>query len=62
MQRIHPTAGAVTLLACMSALSGTAGRAQAPQVTVEKIKYTDLGKLIRSLKGKVILVDFWGEF
>jgi hypothetical protein len=32
------------------------------KVTLQDIKYDDLGKLIRSHKGKVIVVDFWGEY
>jgi hypothetical protein len=32
------------------------------KVTLQDIKYDDLGKLIRSNKGKVIVVDFWGEY
>lgn len=39
-----------------------AGQTPAPKVSVEKIKYADLGKLIRGLKGKVVLVDFWAEY
>jgi thiol-disulfide isomerase/thioredoxin len=31
-------------------------------VRVENIKYVDLGKLVRSHKGKVIVVDFWADF
>ena len=36
------------------------------KVTLQDITYDDLGKLIRSYKekdkGKVIVVDFWGEY
>jgi hypothetical protein len=32
------------------------------KVTLQDIKYDDLAKVIRSYKGKVIVVDFWGEF
>jgi hypothetical protein len=32
------------------------------KVTLQDITYDDLGKLIRSHKGKVIVVDFWGEY
>jgi thiol-disulfide isomerase/thioredoxin len=31
-------------------------------VKVEKIKYDDLGKRVRSYKGKVVVVDFWADF
>jgi hypothetical protein len=32
------------------------------KVTLQDITYDDLGKVIRSHKGKVIVVDFWGEY
>jgi thiol-disulfide isomerase/thioredoxin len=31
-------------------------------IRVEKVKYADLGKLVRSHKGKVVVVDFWADF
>ena len=31
-------------------------------VTVRDIKYDDLGQLVRAQKGKVVVVDFWGEY
>ena len=31
-------------------------------IRVEKIKYADLGKLIRSQRGKVVIVDVWADF
>src|SRR2546423_164673 len=34
----------------------------AAPIRVEKIKYADLGKLVRSHKGKVVVVDFWADF
>jgi len=32
------------------------------QVTLRDIKYDDLGKMVRGYKGKVVVVDFWGEY
>lgn len=29
------------------------------EVTVKTVKYPELANLVRSLKGKVVLVDFW---
>jgi thiol-disulfide isomerase/thioredoxin len=31
-------------------------------VALQEMKYDDLGKLIRSHKGKVIVVDFWADY
>jgi thiol-disulfide isomerase/thioredoxin len=31
-------------------------------IRVEKIKYADLGKLVHSHMGKVVIVDFWADF
>jgi hypothetical protein len=59
----------LTLLALAFALfpSPTARPAPEPpqadaKVTLQDIKYDDLGKFIRSQKGKVVVVDFWGEY
>ena len=61
--RTIPIAVGVFLAACLTL---PASRAVAPEgdgkVTVQDIKYDDLGKLIRANKGKVIVVDFWGEY
>jgi hypothetical protein len=40
----------------------SSGEPAADKVTLQDIKYADLGKAIRDLKGKVVVVDFWGEF
>jgi hypothetical protein len=52
----------------LALMLGTAARPapEPPQadgkVTLQDIKYDDLGKFIRSQKGKVVVVDFWGEY
>ena len=46
-----------------AALLGTAvgaGSAGAPSAQV--ISYGELGKFIRGLKGKVVVVDFWADY
>ncbi len=56
--------GALLLLAL--AAPGTPDGRAAPEpdgkVTLQDVKYDDLGKLVRSYKGKVVVVDFWGEY
>ncbi len=32
------------------------------KVALSDIHYDDLGKLVRANKGKVVVVDFWGEY
>jgi hypothetical protein len=32
------------------------------QVALRDVKYDDLGQLVRAQKGKVVVVDFWGEY
>jgi thiol:disulfide interchange protein len=48
----------LTLLAAATA-SPHAGAPAEEKVTLQKIKYNDLGRVIRGLKGKVVVVDFW---
>jgi hypothetical protein len=33
-----------------------------PKIDLRIVTYNDLGKEIRALKGKVVIVDIWGEF
>jgi hypothetical protein len=48
------------------AMRGPAGSAApaptAESVTLRDINYDDLGKLVHTYKGKVVVVDFWGEY
>ena len=31
-------------------------------VTFKTVKYDELGRTIRGLQGKIVVVDFWGEY
>ena len=31
-------------------------------VALKAVKYADLGRTVRDLQGKIVVVDFWGEF
>jgi hypothetical protein len=31
-------------------------------VTLKTVKYDELGRAVRDLQGKIVVVDFWGEF
>jgi hypothetical protein len=48
----------------MMALAGNArlgGQVQEPAVTVKAVSYAGLGDIVRQLKGKVVVVDFWAD-
>lgn len=51
-------------LALILAFSTSHARFQPPdaKLAIDKITYANLGKLVRGLKGKIILVDFWAEY
>jgi thiol-disulfide isomerase/thioredoxin len=53
---------ALAALVLWSADAAPAQQAADPVVRVDKIKYADLGQLVRSHKGKVVVVDFWADF
>jgi hypothetical protein len=48
----------ITLLACGPLV---AEKAEEPKVELKVIKYADLVKEIESLKGKVVVVDYWAD-
>ena len=60
--RLFPTAAAALLAA--SALAAAPAPAPSPDDTValKTVKYADLVRTIRDLQGKVVVVDFWGEY
>jgi thiol:disulfide interchange protein len=41
---------------------GTAATAPAPDISAKAVKYADLGKVVRSQRGKVVVVDFWADW
>ncbi len=42
--------------------SAIAGESGDKEIALRTMKYAELGKMIRGLKGKVVVVDFWAEF
>ena len=34
----------------------------ADEITLKKVKYDELSKIIAGHKGKVVVVDFWGSY
>ena len=49
------------LLALLAATTPGAAPAN-DAVALKTVKYADLGRTIRDLQGKIVVVDFWGEF
>jgi hypothetical protein len=39
----------------------TAGEPAKDKVTLKTMTYAELGKFVRTLKGKVVVVDFWAD-
>jgi hypothetical protein len=52
--------GALVLFACTSA--PLAGQQADSEVTLKAVKYSELGGIVRQLKGKVVVVDFWADY
>jgi hypothetical protein len=54
--------GLLPALLLAGAAGPGAGQPADGKVAVRTVKYAELGKLIRGLKGKVVVVDFWADF
>jgi thiol-disulfide isomerase/thioredoxin len=54
------------LFALLGVMGGGAISAQekaaGPEVTLRTVKYDELGRVVKGLKGKVVVVDFWADF
>ena len=63
MRRTKRLALGGLLLAVLATGGAVPGRAQkgGDKVTAKLISYDDLGRFIRGLKGKVVVVDFWAD-
>jgi hypothetical protein len=60
MRAAHKALGGGLLVAALAALAAPGhGQNAADKVTIQTMTYAELGKLVRSLKGKVVVVDFW---
>jgi hypothetical protein len=42
--------------------TGTAAPDDPVNITLRSVKYSELGKMIRGLRGQVVIVDFWAEY
>jgi hypothetical protein len=48
------------VVACVLLL-GAADKADDLKVELRVVKYEEVGELIKSLKGKIVIVDFWAD-
>ena len=46
----------------LALLAVPAGRGQESEVTLKAVKYAEMGAIVKQLKGKVVVVDFWADF
>lgn len=51
--------GLAILLAAIGLTAAISAQPAADDIAARSITYTDLGKLVRSYRGKVIVVDLW---
>jgi hypothetical protein len=62
MRAAHKALGGGLLAVALAALAAPgAGQNTANKVTLQTMSYAELGQLVRSLKGKVVVVDFWND-
>jgi hypothetical protein len=60
MRAAYKALGGGLLAVAMTALAPPgAGQSPTDKVNLQTMSYPELGKLVRSLKGKVVVVDFW---
>jgi hypothetical protein len=43
-------------------LGSASAQSDGGPIPLNEVKYADLGKAIRALKGKVVVVDFWATY
>jgi hypothetical protein len=55
-------AGLAVLAAGLWAVAVSGEPAAEPKVTANAVSYADLGREVRALRGKVVLVDFWSIY
>jgi hypothetical protein len=55
------TYSAASLLALLLCAGNTQSEPSS-EIALRPIKYSELGKMVRALKGKVVVVDFWAEY
>jgi len=51
-----------TALLAAAVLSAAPPPAPDDAIALRAVKYPDLTRTVRDLQGKVVVVDFWGEF
>jgi hypothetical protein len=54
--------GGLLLAMVLGSAAPSAGQSDGTAITLNEVKYADLAKAIRALKGKVVVVDFWATY
>jgi hypothetical protein len=75
MHVISPYPGRIIVVLCAGSLLAMAGCSAQPQpgdketaappdvaVTLERVKHAQLKERLAALRGKIVVIDFWGEF
>jgi hypothetical protein len=55
-------AGILLALVLGAVAAPSVGQSDGGPISLHEVKYADLGKAIRALKGKVVVVDFWATY
>jgi hypothetical protein len=63
MRQAHIWTNLLSIALCTAAVAGEEPAAKdQPEVTLKQTDYAGLFKVVAEYKGKVVLVDVWGEF
>jgi hypothetical protein len=54
--------GVLAALLCLAGATAPGAGGADGKVSVEGISYERLGKLVRGLRGKVVVVSFWAQY
>ena len=60
--RHHKPFGPAALLLALGAALASPAPAADEKIAAKPVTYTELGKLVRGYKGKVVVVDFWSVY
>ena len=62
MRMLRRAVGALLLLALVPLARGQKDEKKFDESTLPKVTYEQFGKMVRDLKGKVVVVYFWADY
>jgi hypothetical protein len=62
MRLARHSAASLLALSVFATATHTPSSAEPADIALRPVKYSDLAKMVRALKGKVVIVDFWAEY